>query len=136
MKLNPYLSFNGNCDAAFMFYEKCLGGKIAFKMTYGQSPMASHTPAEQHNRIMHVTLETVGGALQGADAPPQFFPQPQGFSVSLNVDTPEEAEQIYKALSVNGQIRMPLQETFWAARFAMFIDQFGTPWMINCGKQA
>jgi PhnB protein len=136
MKLNPYLSFNGTCDAAFTFYEKCLGGKIEFKMTWGQSPMAAQTPPELLGRIMHVTLQVGSYQLQGADAPPQYFSQPQGFCVSLDFDTPPEAERVFKALSENGQIKMPLQETFWAARFGMFVDQFGTPWMINCGKQA
>lgn len=136
MKITPYLSFNGTCDAAFKFYEQCTGGKILFKMTYGDSPMAAQTPADSLKRIMQVTLQIGDAQLQGADAPPQFFSQPRGFCVSLAVDTPAEAERLFKALSENGQIQMALQETFWAVRFGMFIDQFGTPWMINCGKQA
>jgi PhnB protein len=136
MKINPYLSFNGDCDAAFKFYERCTGGKILFKMTYGDSPMAAQTPADSLNRIMHVTLRIGDYELQGADAPPQYFSQPQGFCVSIDVDTPAEADRLYKALSENGQIKMVLQETFWAARFGMFVDQYGTPWMINCRKQS
>jgi PhnB protein len=135
MKINPYLGFNGTCDAAFKFYEQCTGGKILFKITYGESPMAAQTPAHLHNRILHVTLQIGNYQLQGGDAPPQYFSPPQGFSVSIDLDDPAEADRLYKALSENGHIKMPLQETFWAARFGMFIDQFGTPWMINCGKQ-
>lgn len=134
MKISPYLSFNGNCDAAFKFYEKCTSGKITFRMTYGESPMAAQTAAEARDRIMHVSLQIGSNEIMGADAPPQYFSQPQGFSVSMQVDTPAEAEQLFNALSENGQVRMPLQETFWAQRFGMFIDQFGIPWMINCHK--
>jgi len=135
MQLNPYLSFNGQCDAAFKFYEKCLGGKIVFKMTYGESPMAGKTAPDSLNNIMHVSLKVGDMLLAGADAPPQHYSKPQGFCVTISVDDPAEAERIFKSLSENGKVQMPLQETFWAQRFGMFIDQFATPWMINCEKK-
>ena len=134
MKIHPYLSFNGQCEAAFKFYEKCLGGRIAFMMTYGESPMAQQTPPDQHGRIMHVTLVVGDQTLAGADAPPQFYREAHGLCVSLNVDDAAEAERIYAALAEGGSVQMPLQETFWGLRFGMFRDRFGTPWMINCGK--
>jgi len=134
MKINPYLSFNGNCKVAFEFYEKCLGGKITFIMTYGESPMAAQTPPDQQGRTMHVTLTVGDQTLAGADAPPQFFNETHGMCVSLDVAEPAEAERIFKELSEGGQVQMPIQETFWAQRFAMFRDRFGTPWMINCSK--
>jgi PhnB protein len=132
MNLNPYLFFNGQCETAFKFYEKCLDGKIIALMTYGESPMAEQTSPELQNRIMHTHLKFGEQELMGADAPPEMFETPQGFYVSLHFTEPSEAEHIYHALSEGGTIRMELQETFWASRFAMFIDQFGTPWMINC----
>lgn len=134
MQVQPYLSFNGQCEAAFKFYEKCLGGKISFIMKYGESPMAAQTPPEHLNRVMHVSLEAGDVKLAGADAPPNQYTQPQGFCVALNIDAADEAERVFKALSENGKVQMTLQETFWAQRFAMFIDQYGTPWMVNCGK--
>ena len=73
--------------------------------------------------------------LMGSDASPERFEKPAGFSVSIGVDTPAAAERIYKALSDKAEICMELQETFWAQRFAMFVDKFGTPWMINCEKK-
>ena len=73
--------------------------------------------------------------LMGSDAPPERFDKPQGFFLSIGVDTLAEAERVYKALSEKGQIIMAIQETFWAQRFAMFVDRFGTPWMINCEKE-
>ena len=129
MQLNPYLLFDGQCEAAFKFYEKCLGGKIVAKVTYGESPMAKDTPPERHNKILHARLMVGDNVLMGSDAP-------QGFSVTLGVDTPAEAERIFKALSEKGTLHMPLQETFWAVRFGMLVDQFDIPWMIYCEKAA
>jgi PhnB protein len=132
MKLNPYLSFNDECKAAFTFYEQCFGGKIDSMMTYGDSPMAEQTPPEKLDKIMHVSLIVGDTVLMGSDAPPQMFEKPQGFSVSLVFDDPVEAERIFNALAEHGIVQMPIQETFWAARFGMVVDRFGTPWMINC----
>ncbi len=136
MKLNTYLSFNDECEAAFKFYEQCLGGKIDSMMTYGDSPMAEQTPPEKLDKIMHVSLIVGDTVLMGSDAPPQMFEKPQGFSVSLVFDDAVEAERIFNALAENGTVQMPLQETFWAARFGMVVDRFGTPWMINCDLPA
>jgi PhnB protein len=136
MKLNPYLSFNDECEAAFKFYEHCLGGKIDAMMTYGESPMAEQTPPEKLDKIMHASLIVGDTVLMGSDAPPQFFKAPQGFSVSLVFDDAVEAYRIFNALAEDGTVQMPIQETFWADRFGMLVDRFGTPWMINCDRAA
>jgi len=136
MQINPYLNFNGQCEAAFKFYEQVLGGKIAFKMTYGESPIAAHAPPGWKDKILHTTLMVGDRVLMGADAPPEHYQRPQGFSVSLGLKNTSEADRIFKALVENGTVIMPIQETFWAARFGMLVDQFGTPWMINCEKPA
>lgn len=136
MQLNPYLLFNGQCEAAFNFYEKCLGGKIVAKVTLGESPMAKDTPPERHKEILHTRLVVGDNVLMGSDAPPERYEKPQGFSVTLGFDSPEEAERIFEALSEKATLHMPLQETFWAVRFGMLVDQFGIPWMINCEKAA
>jgi PhnB protein len=135
MKLHPYLSFNGECQAAFKFYEQCFGGKIEMMMTYGNSPMAAQTPPDLLDKIMHVTLNVGDMVLMGADVY-NSYEKPQGFSVSLVLDDPAEAERIFNALAENGTVKMPIQETFWAKRFGMAIDRFGTPWMINCDQPA
>jgi PhnB protein len=134
MQLNPYLSFNGNCAEAFAFYEKALGGKILMKMTYADSPMAEKTPKELLNQVMHVRIDIGGKILMGSDAPSDRFQNPQGFHVTLGVETAAEAESLWNALSEKATITMPIAETFWATRFGMLIDQFGIPWMINCEK--
>ena len=132
MELNPYLSFNGQCEVAFKFYERCLGGKIVAMMTYGGSPMEKQTPPEWRNKIMHARLMVGDKILMGSDAPPDRYESMKGFSVTLGIDDPNDAECIFHALSKNGTMQMPIQKTFWAARFGMLVDQFGTPWMINC----
>jgi PhnB protein len=136
MKLNPYLFFNGECEAAFKFYEQCLGGKIVSKMTHGDSPIADQTPTESRNKIMNIQLTVGDMVLMGSDTSPEHFKEPQGFYISLQFDDTVEAERIFHALAENGTVRMPLEETFWAARFGMLVDRFGTPWMINCDLPA
>jgi PhnB protein len=134
MRLNPYLTFNGRCEAAFRFYEKSLGGKIVMMMTYGNSPLAEQAPPDWRNKIVHATFALGDRILQGADALPEHYQKPQGFSVVLQLGDAAEADRIFKALSEGGTVQVPLQESFWALRFGMLVDQFGTPWMINCGK--
>jgi PhnB protein len=136
MQLNPHLAFNGQCEAAFKFYEKCLGGKITFLMTYGDSPVAEQTPPGRRTKILHATVALGDDRLTGADVSPESYQKPQGFSVSLQIGDAAEADRIFKALAENGAVQMPIQETFWALRFGMLVDQFGTPWIINCGKPA
>ena len=136
MQLNPYLTFNGQCEAAFRLYERILGGKIAMMLTYGESPAAEHTSPEWRGKIMHARLMLGDKALMASDAPRGRFEPPKGFHVNIGVDEPAEAERIFHALAENGTVTMPLQETFWATRFGMLVDQFGIPWMINCEKKA
>jgi PhnB protein len=138
MKLNAYLGFNGQCEAAFKFYEKCLNGNITEMMTYSQAPESSmpDLPPEWSDKIMHVNLVVGDQAIMGSDNPPGFYEEAKGFSVSISLDDPAKAEQIFNTLAEHGQVRMPYQQTFWAYRFGMLVDQFGTPWMVNCDQPA
>lgn len=140
MKLVPYLMFNGHCAEAFKFYEQCLGGKISDMTTYAatpeDSPMAAQITPDMRDKIMHVQLTVGDQELMGADNPPGHADPIGGFSVSIGVKDPAEAERIFQALAENGTVKMPIQPTFWAARFGMLVDQFGTPWMINCDPVA
>ena len=136
MELNPYLTFNGQCEAAFKFYEQCLGGKIVMMMTHGESPMAEKTAEAWRNKILHAQLTIGDIVLMGSDSPPEYFEKPQGFSVNLQFEDVAESERVFQALAEGGTVRMPLQETFWAKRFGMFVDRFGIPWMINCSEAA
>jgi PhnB protein len=136
MQLNPYLNFNGQCEAAFKFYEKSLGGKIEAMFTHAGTPAEQQTPPEWRDKILHARLTVGDNVLMASDAPPDCYEEPKGFSVSLQINDPKEAERIFYALAENGKVQMAIQETFWAARFGMLVDQFGIPWMINCEKAA
>ena len=132
MQLNPYLTFNGQCETAFKFYEKCLGGKIEAMMAHTGTPAEAHVPPEWREKIMHARLNVNGEVLMGSDAPPDHYKEPKGFSVSLQFKDIKEAERVFHALAESGRVGMPLQQTFWAARFGTLVDRFGIPWMINC----
>jgi PhnB protein len=136
MQIVPYLAFDGQCEAAFKFYEQCLGGKIVAMITHAQMPAEMKCPEEWGSRIMHARLLVGDAVLMGSDAPPEHYHAAQGMLVSLMVDDAAEAERIFGALADGGSVQMPIQETFWAVRFGMVTDQFGTPWMINCEKAA
>ena len=136
MQVNPYLNFSGNCEEAFKFYEKCFGGKIEFKMTHGESPMAAQVGPGWQDKVMHISLQIGDRRLLGSDAPPEYFKQPQGFSVSITAKDAAEAERIFTALAEKGKVSMPLQKTFWSPAFGMLTDRFGIPWMVNTDQAA
>ena len=132
MQVTPYLLFNGDCEAAFKFYEQVLGGKIEAMHRHAGTPAAQHVPPEWQNKILHARLSLKDGVLMGSDAPPERYQKPQGFSVSLQLKDVAEAERIFNALAANGQVHMPFQKTFFAERFGMLVDHFAIPWMVTC----
>ena len=132
MKIRAHLSFDGQCEAAFRTYQRLLGGELATMLTYGASPMAKHTPAEMHDKILHATLKIGDQELLGADVAPSDFERPQGFSVVLNPTEPVEGKRVFRALAEGGNVRVPFQETFWSPGYGMVVDRFGIPWEINC----
>lgn len=134
MHINPYLSFDNCCRAAFEFYAKTFRGEIAMIMSQGESPMAEQLPADSRDAIMHAQLQVGDQVLMGADAPAGCYSKPSGGCVTLNVDNVAEAERLFAELGVGGSVQMPIAETFWAQRFGMVTDRYGTPWMINCLK--
>ncbi|MDM8349760.1 VOC family protein [Pseudomonas sp. sp1636] len=132
MKIHAYLMFDGQCEAAFSFYAKCLGGTLEM-MRYAESPDAGEIPTQFQQRIMHACLTVGDQLLMASDRPPQSPHEGiKGCSISLQVDNLPEAERLYAALAEGGSVQMELQQTFWATRFAMLSDRFGVSWMINC----
>src|SRR5262245_40197522 len=119
MEVSTQLTFNGQCEAAFKFYERCVGGKITFTLTWGNSPMAHEAPAEWSDKILHASLAVGNSVLLGCDVPPGQYEQPKGFSVLLSVDDPVDAERTFHALAENGTVQLPIQQTFWSVRFGM-----------------
>jgi PhnB protein len=136
MQLSPYLNFKGECEAAFKFYEHALGGKIVAMITYGETPMADKVPPDWHKKICHANLLIGDTSFMGCDPPPDRFDAPNGFYITIGIKDPAEAKRIFDALAPNGTVVMPLQKTFWAVSFAMLRDQYGIPWMINCGENS
>lgn len=130
MKLNTYLNYGGNCRQAFEFYARHLGGKITMMTTHGEVPDASAVPPAWRDAVLHARLELGGTEVFGADVPPDRFKPMRSAYLSLSVDSNEEAERIYALLAEGGEIFMPMEETFFAHRFAMLRDRFGTSWML------
>ena len=134
MKFKPYLSFAGDCQEAFSYYEKHLGGKIKGTFNWKDTPAAQHVPANWGDKVMHSTIAIGDQELLGADVPPDQYKPSQGFHVAIDLKDVGTAETVFKALSEKGTVQMPIGETFWAQRFGMVVDQFGIPWMVNCEK--
>jgi PhnB protein len=134
MKLNTYLNYGGNCAQAFRFYEEHLGGKITMMMTHGEQPGGANVPPERQKDILYARLTLGGTELMGSDVPPERFQPMRSAYLSLSVDSIEEAERVHAVLSDGGQIFMPMEETFFAFRFSMLRDKFGTSWMIICER--
>ena len=128
MKMATYLNYNGKCADAFHYYEQHLGGKIGMIMTHGDAPQQTNIPPEWKDAVLHASITIAGSVLMGADIP-NAQPMRSAY-ISLSVDSDNEAERIYAALSDGGEIFMPMQETFFASRFAQLRDKFGTSWMI------
>ncbi|WP_159992776.1 VOC family protein [Roseomonas sp. 18066] len=135
MRINAYLLFDGDCEAAFTLYAQVLGGRILAMMRHAGSPAEDQVPAEWRDKILHACLEVEGLQLMASDAPPGRFQPQQGFSINIAVRSVAEAERVFAGLSDGGQVGMPLQRTFWAERFGMLTDRFGTPWMVNFSEQ-
>ncbi len=130
MKLFTYLNFGGNCAEAFRFYEKHLGGKITMMMTHGESPEPSPGPAQPKDAILHGRITIGETELLASDVPPSIFEPIRSVYLSLSHDSSEEAERVFALLSDGGKVFMPMAETFFAYRFGMLRDKFGTSWMI------
>ena len=133
MRLNSHLHFSGQCEEAFKVYEKVLGGKIEGLFRYESAPgsEAQNVPPDWRNKIMHAYMTIEDQALMGMDAPPGRFQKPQGFHVNISVKDEAEGKRIFDALSEKGNVVMKFGPTFWSPGFAMFVDRFGTPWMVN-----
>jgi PhnB protein len=129
-KLHTYLNYGGNCEQAFRFYKEHLGGKITVMMTHGQQPGAKDVPPEIKNTILYVRMTLGETEIMASDVPPDRFKPMRSVYLSLSLPSTEEAERIYALLSNGGEIFMPMQETFFAFRFGMLRDKFGTSWMI------
>jgi PhnB protein len=132
MQLHTYLNYAGTCEQAFRFYEEHLGGTLTMLMRHGEQPALSTVAPDWNGKVLHARMSLGGTELLGADIP-GCQPMRSAY-LSLSVGSDDEAERVYGLLSGGGEIFMPIQETFFASRFAMLRDRFGTSWMLLCPK--
>ena len=128
MKMNTYINFAGNCADAFQYYEKHLGAKAGMMMTHAQLPGPTRLGPEWKDKVLHARIDIGGSELAAADIP-NAEPMRSAY-LTLSVDKDQEAERIFRALSDEGQVLMPMEETFFASRFGQVRDRFGINWMI------
>jgi PhnB protein len=131
VQLHTYLNYGGNCEEAFTFYEKHLGGKISMLMRHGEQPGGQTAgPPDWAGKVLHARMSLGETELMGADIPKDRFQPIRSAYLSLTLDSDQEAERVFALLSAGGEVFMPMQETFYATRFAMLRDKFGTSWML------
>ena len=130
MQLHTYLNYGGNCEAAFKFYEQHLGGQITMMMRHGEQPGGPRVSPEWARAVLHARMNIGGTELLGADIPPDRFQPIRSAYLSLTLDSDQAADLVFALLSDGGDVFMPIQETFFASRFAMLRDRFGTSWML------
>lgn len=135
-QINPYLIFNGDCEAAFLLYQSVFGGEIPYMGKFGEMPPMEgqpELPEDEKNRVMHVTFPIGDTVLMGSDSNSQAGEVKFGenVSISINTESRAEADRIFNGLSNGGVVKMPMSDMFWGAYFGMFVDKFGIHWMIN-----
>lgn len=146
-QLNPYLNFNGNTEEVFNFYKSVFGGEFTQVMRYKDMPSDVpmdgcvdediNTNAQDiGDKIMHISLPVGKSILMGTDVPPHMEQAKAGtnISLSINVESKEEADRVYAGLSEGGQAIMPMADAFWGDYFGMLTDKFGIQWMVNFNK--
>ncbi len=135
--INPYLTFNGNCEEAFLFYQSVFKTEIAYWGRFGDMPAeaGAPVPAEEANKIMHVCMPiSKETSLMGSDSSDAFGHATiigNNLSISIDVESTDEADRLFNGLSAGGQVTMPMNKTFWGAYYGMFTDKFGINWMVN-----
>jgi PhnB protein len=138
MKIEAYLTFDGNCEQAFDYYAQHLGGQVVARMRFSEAPDGGGCGPELGDKTMHSVIVIQGSTLMGSDAVSEYCPyqKPVGMSLALAPDSLADAERIFAALSEGGKVEMPLAQTFWAFRFGTCTDQFGISWMVNLEKES
>ena len=134
--VNAYLTFNGNCEEAFDFYKSVFGGEFCFIGRFKDMPPmeGKEVSAEEGNKIMHVSLQASKSTLMGSDSSEAFGQATiigNNISLSVNAESKDEADKLFKGLSEAGKVTMPMDNTFWGAYFGMLTDKFGINWMMN-----
>lgn len=130
MAFHPYLFFGGNCRDAFTRYHEIFGGELVL-LPMSEAPSDEPVPAEQADLIMHAALKIGDDLLMASDDPTGDFEPPRGVSVNYATTDVADAKRVFDALAEGGEIRAPMEQTFWSPAFGMCVDRFGTPWMVG-----
>ncbi len=134
MQLQPYLSYNGRCEAAITFYREALDAKVEMLLHFKDMPESETPPPGAEDKVMHATLQIGESILMVSDGCNHDGPTFEGFSLSLVPADEAEATRLFNALADGGEVQMPLAKTFWSPCFGMVKDRFGVSWMINVGE--
>jgi PhnB protein len=130
VKVNTYLNYGGNCAEAFRFYEQHLGAKLGMMMKHGDMPDPSKVLPEMSDAVLHAQITIGETVIMASDVPADRFKPMRSAYLCLSVASDADAERIFALLADGGDVFMPVQETFFASRFAQLRDKFGTLWMI------
>ena len=130
MQVQPYLFFDGKCDEALEFYKRVLGAKVTMLMRFSDAPDQSMITPESKNKVMHSSVQIGDTTIMASDGHCHGKPAFEGFSLSVDAASDAEAKRIFTALAEGGQIRMPMDKTFFASSFGMCADKFGVGWMV------
>lgn len=135
MKLYTHLNFCGNCEEAFLFYEKYLGGKITAMMKQNQLPSKDKVPRGMEDAVIHARIDLAGVELIGNDVPPKCFQPIRSSYLCFALDSTERADKTWKILAEGSEVTIPISEAFFATRFGQLRDKFGVLWSIIHPKQ-
>ena len=130
MQVEPYLFFEGRCEEALEFYREALGAEITALFRFKESPEPGMCPSGAEEKVMHANVRIGDTTFMASDGGCQGPPAFRGFSLSLSLTDPAQAERLFAALAEGGRIQMPLAKTFWSPLFGMVADRFGVSWMI------
>ena len=131
--ITTYLTFDGNTEEAFNFYNSVLGGEFSSFQRFGDTPHGDEMSDDDKKKIMHVALKSPAGIIMGSDYMAFMGPFVAGnnFSLSIHPDSEAETKRLFDGLSKGGEVTMPVDKVFWGAYFGMFVDKFGIKWIVN-----
>ena len=132
-QINSYITFNGNCREAMTFYRDCLGGELILQKI-AESPMAAQMPSEMGAKILHSSLMNEEIVLMASDMCDKNSLEGSKIKLCVECSNEEEIELFFTKLSLGGNIKTPLHQTFWGAMYGELTDKFGMDWMFNFVK--
>ena len=135
MKVTPYLMFDGHCDEAMEFYRKALGVTDIQLLRFKEAPDPAMIPPGAAEKVMHGAFRVGDTEIYVSDGMCAGAPKFEGVTLTITVDSVDEANRIFDNLKDGGSVQMPMEETFFSPRFGMVADRFGVSWMVIVDKK-